>query len=215
MKYFVGGAIAASMILGASVASGGGFAMCFRPGLGMSGAHFGYKTDLFFAGAGLEFVSASFGLKVTVTDTDYYSGGTTTYTNSAQVGATLLLPQVAGRFYFSTVGGTGAEGLGIRPYVGLSAFYAVATAKVVVDMTEDTTAARMFRDALRGTWGGTVGGGAEYQFSRNFSIGGEFGVRPIFVPTRFRYEDYYPKTKVVANTGFGVTYVALGLNFYF
>jgi hypothetical protein len=189
--------------------------MSFKPGLAVNAAHFGYATENLFVGAGLEFASVSYGLKYTTRETlDYEEPKETTFSHTNNVSGMLFLPQVAAKYYFG--GSTeGTEGTGVRPYVWASAFYSISSVSMTSDTTHDTAFARQANDLLTGNIGGTLALGAEYAFSKNFGISGEFGVRMLFGSTRSDYH-VYRGTETMDNTlGLGVAYTALGVNYYF
>ncbi|OYD16477.1 hypothetical protein CH330_02650 [candidate division WOR-3 bacterium JGI_Cruoil_03_51_56] len=106
-----------------------------------------------------------------------------------------------------------------KPYLGLNAFYSVATASITTtagDSTySDTTSARQLRETLGGNFGGTAALGGEYYFSQNFSVSGEFGVRLLFGGQKSEDEGYEYSYLYENNLGLGVTYTSAGLNFYF
>jgi hypothetical protein len=77
---------------------------------------------------------------------------------------------------------------------------------------------------ILGFWGITLGGGAEYFFSENFSIGGEFGVRLIFNTVEYSdktHEEYGPNDSYTEeidseiSASFKVSYAVFTLNYYF
>lgn len=73
-------------------------------------------------------------------------------------------------------------------------------------------------------WGITFGAGAEYFFSENFSIGGEFGIRLIFDKIEYgdkdsgeygQYESYSQEWNTEVNASFRMSYAVFSLNYYF
>jgi hypothetical protein len=207
MKYIV----AVTIIIGVALATNlnaqsSSLAFCVKPGMLVNGAHFGYKTDMLFAGVGLEFGSVSVNSKYRVTY------GDTTYEDKSKTNASVFLPQICARVY---LGNNTQEEPGIRPYVWLSVFYSIATAKVTYNDQPEIEAEKEIKDLLGGNYGGSLAFGSEYYFSPHFSIGGEFGIRTLFGGTKSEYTgSSYTYTDEV-NLGLGLTYTAFGLNFYF
>jgi len=173
------------------------FTMSIKPGMYLNAAHFGITTGRIFAGFGLECLSVS--VKST-----YTSGSSS---STFKTGATVFLPQLASKVFLSDKLATGT---GVQPYLWLSLFYSIATAKVTYGGQSDTESEKAIKDLLGGNFGGSIAFGGEYHFAPEFSIGGEFGLRLLFGGTKsgttYTYED---------NLGLGLTYTALGLNFYF
>lgn len=171
---------------------------------------FGYKADNFFAGLGLEFATVSVSTKTE------YKYGEQTQTFTTKVSGNLFMPQIGTRYFFAK----GAnEGGYVTPYIGANLFYTLG--KVSISQSDgqttyrDTTTEKILNDVLSGNIGGTLGFGGEYYFSKNFSIGGEFGIRMLFGSTKTEVPDYYYEHTMSNNLGLGVTYTTLGLNFYF
>jgi hypothetical protein len=179
-----------------------GFAMSLKPGMYLTAAHFGYYSAKTFFGIGLEVASIS--VKST------YTYGTST--NTANVGATILLPELAGKIFLSDAL---SEDTGIRPYIWLSAFYTIGMASMTSNGQHNDEAEKSMEDLLSGNIGGLIGFGSEYFFSPQFSIGGEFGLRLMFGGTETEYSYGKYTSTVKDNLGLGLTYTSLGLNFYF
>jgi len=219
MKYGKVLAIAGIVVIaaGAAWAQDGGFGISLKPGMIINGAHFGYKSDAYFAGVGLEF--ASVGLTNKSTERDSWSGQWQEHTYTTKTDVSVFLPQVAARAYFGSAGENEGGGGFARPYVWLSAFYSIATAKMTSsngDTTvRDTSSERQIKDLLGGNLGGSVAVGGEYFFNRSLSITGEFGCRMLFGGTKTKYESESYSYVTASSLGLGVTYTTLGLNFYF
>jgi len=214
-------------IAAAAAYAQGGLAFSVRPGLLINAAHVGYKADNFFIGGGLEFATASWSDNYKTTHYDTMETYDTTYTDEygSNVSASVFLPQVAAKYYF---GGDALEANGngggfARPFVGLCAFYSLASASVSTtdndSIYKDTTTSRMVQDVLGGNFGGTVSFGGEYYISRSLSLSAEFGARFLWggVDQKYRDEYYYGYGDVtmMSKLGLGLTYTTLGLNFYF
>jgi len=170
------------------------FTMSIKPGMYLNAAHFGFTTNRLFYGFGLECLSVS--------AKSAYSYNSQTSTSTT--GATVFLPQLASKLFLKR---TMPEVTNIKPYLWLNLFYSIAMANAGDD--EETEAA--IEDLLGGNFGGSLAFGSEYYFSPNFSIGGEYGMRFLFGGTKDTYGSYSYKE----NLGLGITYTALGLNFYF
>jgi hypothetical protein len=207
MKYIV----AVTIIIGVALATNlnaqsPSLAFCVKPGMLVNGAHFGYKTDMFFAGVGLEYGSVSVNSKYSVTYSD------TTYEDKSKTNASVFLPQLCARVY---LGNNAQEEPSIRPYVWLSVFYSIATVKVTYNDQPEIQTEKEIKDLLSGNYGGSLAFGSEYYFSPHFSIGGEFGIRTLFGGTKTTYTSTSYSYTDETNLGLGLTYTALGLNFYF
>lgn len=185
----------------------GGFGLIVKPGMVVNAAFLGAKSDAFFAGAGLEFASVGFSNKYT------YEEGS----SSQKADVSVFLPQLAGKVYL----GSSGEGDGgtVRPYAWASLFYSVATSKVTstygTTTTRDTTTEREINDLLGGNLGGSLAFGGEYFFAQRFGVSGEFGARLLFGGQKSTYEYGEYSETMTTNLGLGITYTALGLNFYF
>ncbi len=124
----------------------------------------------------------------------------------------MFLPQICARVY---LGNNAQEETGVRPYIWLSVFYSIATAKVTYNDQPELEAEKEIKDLLGGNCGGSLAFGSEYYFSPHFSIGGEFGIRTLFSGTKTEYTSTSYSYTDETNLGLGLTYTALGLNFYF
>lgn len=190
-----------------------GLAFSVKPGLVLNAAQIGYKADNFFLGGGLEFASVSFSTSIIYED----ESGTSRYSDKFDV--SVFLPQVAARAYFGSIGSESREAGYARPFAGASLFYSLACASVTESDGEttrhDTTMEKTIRDLLGGNLGGTLVFGGEYYIARGLALSGEFGVRYLFGGAKSTYDYYDYKYTVQSKLGLGVTYTALGLNFYF
>ncbi len=201
-------AILGILIISFSNAQESGLALSVKPGMIINAAHLGYNTGGLFAGFGLEFGSVSIESKTTYKDTINDS----TYAYSSKNDAAVFLPQIATKIF---LGEASSEGGGVVPYIWLSAFYSVAVTKVTYGGESDTLSARAMKDVLGGNLGGSIAFGGEYNFSSNFSLSGEFGVRLLFGGTKRKYDSYYGERIYEDKLGLGLTYTTMGLNFYF
>jgi len=171
-----------------------------------SAAHFGYRTGKFLVGAGLEYSGYSAEVRDIYRDT---SGHADSSKVSGAVRYSILLPQVAARYYFGGGDGSEQEG-GISPYVGLSAFYSIGSTDYIEYGVRDTAMIRALNRELTGNIGGSVAFGVEYAFSPSFSIGGEFGLRLVSIVLGDEPESSARQTEIGAET-----HAALCLNYYF
>ncbi len=202
--------VIALLTAGASWAQSG-FGLCIRPGMVINAVQFGYKAENLFAGVGLEFASLSWSTK------EEYKGENEQSTYTQKIGANVFLPQMGIRYSFR--GANEEDNSYATPYLGASLFYSLGKSSITESDGQttyrDTTTEKLINDALTGNIGGTVGVGGEYYFSRQFSIGGEFGVRFLFGGTKNKVRYYSDEYTLSNNLGLGVTYTTLGLNFYF
>ncbi len=68
MKYIVAVTIIIGVVLATNLnVQSSGLALSIKPGMLVNGVHFGYKTNMLFAGVGLEFGSVSVNSKYRVT----------------------------------------------------------------------------------------------------------------------------------------------------
>jgi opacity protein-like surface antigen len=156
-------AVIASALLVPTLASALVFSV--SPGQTLQGAQFGLSFGNLQPYVGLDLLGASGKLKTTNPDGTYAE---------LSAGATLYIPNVGARFYF-----TSKE---LKPYVYLGLLKSVAT----VDLKSKTQIAETdllpgdVKDqltSLLGFMGITAGFGAEHPFSEHFSVGGEYGFR--------------------------------------
>jgi hypothetical protein len=80
----------------------------------------------------------------------------------------------------------------------------------------------LLEDVL-GFWGVTLGGGAEYFFNERFSVGGEYGIRLLFIGSKFTDEDrdveddyeYVDRYTSEITSSLSLTYALFTLNYHF
>ena len=218
-------AVAAVAIVAAAGAASArdGLAFSIRPGLRVNAAQVGYKWNNFFLGGGLEFATASWthDYEVVHHDTSAFPETTYTYRQSKEENVSIFLPQVAARYYWG--GETGREAGFARPYVGVSAFFSIASVSIRGtgrdSVWEDEPANWLELDSLGGNLGGTVSFGGEYYLSRHLALNGEFGVRYLFGSFGQTHQDSeshgFSDVSLDERLGLGLTYTTLGLSFYF
>ncbi len=134
-------------------AFGADYVFGVRPGNTVESAYFGVNLGTLVPFVGIDFLSAS----VTVEDTD--------------LSASMYVPNFGVRFYLSS----SLTGGSVVPYVQAAFLKSFASVDVGDTDSEVTDA---IADLLS-FYGISVGFGAEYFFSDNFSVGGEYGLRYI------------------------------------
>jgi hypothetical protein len=136
------------------------------PGQLLQGAQLGMSYGKFQPYIGLDLMGASGKVKL--------SDNTSSASAELTAGATLYIPNVGTRYYFSSKE--------LKPYVYLGFLKSIAT--VNLKATSSTTTMELLgkdtKDqltSLLGFWGINAGFGAEYPFSEHFAVGGEYGFR--------------------------------------
>ena len=230
-----------SSIIPSLIFSQSNFVFGVKPGLKMNSAFVGIKQNkiLVFVGTSLIWTNADG--KYEESHDNYssiskYSRSITSVDFSGN--AFLIVPQIGLKYYFNKKAA--------RPYIFSSLFIGLP----IVDLnsegyketreydnnqlvySERKTATldnlkdieKAVNEAL-GFWGVCIGGGAEYFFSPEFSIGGEYGIRMIFDSAKYESETidtndsfsngYRDKTKTEVSAALQMSYAVLTLNFYF
>lgn len=173
----------------------GQFAFGVSPGLHLNSAYFGYKvSDRLVPYVGLQVLSTNVNVE--------FSDDVSTETN--ELSASLIAPTIGARYFISAQNP-------VRAYLALSLSKPFVSGKLEYDGEPDEE----FEEVVENVslFGFEVGFGAEYFFTENFSLGGEFGVRSLSakyeeVDVEFD-EEYSIKARLTP------TYTKFGLNFYF
>lgn len=219
-------------------------AFIVRPGGVVQGASFGMKSGnmTYFGGLDFLMISASGSYSDQEFRPEYSYGGPiegsmylgTDTTVEMDGSAKLFVPHLGARY---------ARGTGpVRPYAQLTLFHVVpfvslSGSETTTNFDPDGQVTSVYVDEFGGTdldeasdrvkdilaaWGFTLGVGSEYYFSKDFSLGGEFGLRYARFSLDGEYtddsspaDDYKDVWKSEASTTFGVTYAAFSLNYYF
>lgn len=220
-----------------------GFVFGIKPGNTINSASFGIKMGNLvpMIGADLIWITAS----GTYTDEDYssYYGWTGDYYEYRSIdedemdgSAFLLIPNIGMKMYMGQKS--------VRPYFLGNIFFSLPFVSAesksryesweyvngeleyhYVDIDDDgldEDDEELIEDAL-GFWGLTLGGGAEYFFSENFSVGGEYGIRLLFGGAEASGEDrdsygdeeYIDAFSTEVSTSIRMTYAVMSLNYHF
>lgn len=192
------------------------FTFTVNPGFNYNGANFGYKTGIFLPYGGVTYFGGTSKYTNTYTSFNYNTNMMEEVTNENEFKGNLILPTIGCRFYFLNSGD-------LKAYANVNATKPIITAKRIYNGQEDQNVA----DYIKGisVWAGEVGFGAEYGFSKNFSISGEFGLRWIAASYEESHDDlvYNPLTgfdethphTYKLNGFMAPTYTKVSLNFYF
>jgi hypothetical protein len=189
-------AVVAIALLVPALSFAGPLVFSMSPGQGVQSAQVGLSMGKFMPYFGLDLMGISGKVKADYEYTDsYYDTGEGAWvdyvsqksTVDASAGATLLIPHIGARFYFATEP--------LKPYVFLGFLKSMPFVSAKISGTDnyfnpdgtsdgsDTYSAKLEGDAKDvitkplGFWGMNLGFGAEYPFSENFSLGGEYGLR--------------------------------------
>lgn len=171
------------------------FAFGVSPGLHLNSAYFGYKvSDRLVPYVGLQVLSAN----VTA---EFRDPGAT---ETNELSASLIAPTIGARYFISPQNP-------VRAYFALSLSKPFVSGKLEYDGEPDEE----FEDTIENIslFGFEAGFGAEYFFSENFSLGGEFGLRSLSL--KYEEVDVEFEEEVTIKASLTPTYTKFGLNFYF
>jgi len=129
-----------------------------RPGFNLNGAYFGTKLNNFAPFGGVQYLLTSSKLQA--------------FGDNIVVNAGIVMPFVGVKYFVSTIGN-------VKPYfIGI-----ISKPFLIGTYRENGVVDPFVQESLDkiGLWSTQDGFGVEYFFSERFSLGGEFGVRFIFV----------------------------------
>ena len=212
-----------------------------KPGLNLNSAYIGINQGNFTPYLGVDMLWLSASGSYETTSEDYFDSYHTFEVNTTNYdgNAFLIVPHLGAKLFLGSKLA--------KPYIFGDVFLALPSVKVTADgvmekweyrnldlirhTTENTTPytgdIKQTVKEILSFWGFSFGGGAEYFFSPNFSIGGEYGVRVIFDKAKYSernadYPDYsYPSDKFKnqwqtdVSASLKVSYAAVSVNFYF
>ena len=222
------------------------FVFGVKPGTIINSAYFGIQKSKIipFFGADIIWLSAS--AEYSDSDESYYNYGTTTNewkyieTGNYSGHAFLFIPHVGTKFLFGNKD--------VKPYFWCDVFFSIPSVNAESDWKRESWSYQdgqltdhdiekgsdgvdeKTKDAIKDAlsfWGLSFGSGAEYFFSPNFSIGGEYGLRLIFNPVEYEEKDedsdtgydytyrYIEKWQGEASIALKITYATVSINFYF
>ncbi len=188
------------------------------PGVQLNGASFGYKVGKFVPFAGMQIMQGSSSMIVKGMEYDDNAGEILPYERKFELSGAVTIPTIGSKFFFMQTNKIKAYGTLAYTFYKLSAKIKDSDNPDLDDMLQH----ELERVRISG---GYAGVGAEYFFDDNFSLGGEFGFRPIHVS--YKGEDngvaYNPITgesKAVLTEydykfNMNPTYSRISLNYYF
>ncbi|MCC7430689.1 hypothetical protein IT568_07595 [bacterium] len=193
------------------------FAFGVAPGSKINSAYLGLKMNNVIPFCGVEMLGISVSGSGEYLNYDYYSEK-----DKAEFSgnAFLIIPHFGAKLFMGTQN--------VKPYFVGNAFFSIPSASAKVEWWEyennnlyDYGSEKLDPDALEDIlsfWGITLGGGAEYFFSKNFSIGGEYGIRLLFNKIEYSKEsegyNYQEKWKSEVSANFQISYAVFTLNYY-
>ncbi len=203
-------------ILVSGCATYGQFTFSVSPGLSLNAASFGYKFNKVVPFIGFQYFGTSASYDYNYKDFDFNSGTIVDMSQSSKGRVNLIMPNIGAKYFLF-------EKENVKASATLNFTKPIIAAKAEIDGEDD----EFLNDAIKGIslWAGELSFGAEYFFSEQFSLGGEFGfryihfnsqiteTRTIFNPITFETvetEATYD-TKINASP----TFSKIGLNFYF
>jgi len=181
------------------------------------GASFGYKVKKFNPFVGIQIVNAS----LDIVETGFRNAsnlGIEAYTDKYKVTGTAFAPTIGLKYFFS-------ENEKVKTYGILSGTTVILSAKETdADYPQGNENLQKGIKDLH-IYGGQLGFGAEYFFDPMFSVGGEFGIRMIYLKNtqtdkQSVYDptegDYVEKPQTLTyKASLNPTYAKMSLNFYF
>jgi hypothetical protein len=201
-----------------------------KPGLLGNSAQFGIKLGSVVAFGGLEYMRVA-----TTTEESgqnlvyqysitypYSSYGLQSYDDKYEMSANLYAPFIGAKISLG-----GVEVGKVRGYLTGIIGKPIITGKSISNGVESESIKKFYKGLS--AWMFMAGFGAEYFFSENFSIGGEFGLRVVLfnyqeesseVVSAYDYQTgrttyYTTPRKYDFDLGLGITYSSLVLNYYF
>lgn len=192
------------------------FTFSVNPGMELNGANVGYKFGNLIPYAGIQVMSGSISMEDSYKDFEGDPAKLVSITDEETLSGTIIMPYVGMKYLLSRHND-------IRPYLNGTIFLPI----LMGSEERDGETNKDFEDAIDGfsVWGLEFGFGTEYNFSKNFSVSGEFGIRMLFAGESTEYDNYYydPETyeeyvdegKREVDLNLNLTYARVGLNFYF
>lgn len=179
----------------------------------IDGANYGYKFDNLMPYVGLQYFNAG----ITVSYESYYfENELVKETNVHEISASVFMPNI-GLKYFMPYNDK------LNPYLNLviyKPFFSTSSKENGQDIEE-------FNKLTDETsiFGTELSFGVEYNLSKNFAIGGEFGFRLMFGSSKIEYQnriydynnyEYYDVTETDEfDMNLGMTFTRFSLNYYF
>ena len=187
------------------------------PGLNLNAANFGYKLNRFVPFIGIQYTGANLNIVNEYKQYDSFVGAIVDKKETYGVKASILLPNIGAKYFF-------LEQEKLKAYGSINLAMPFISTRLDLD---DEDLENDINDAVKASrvWGGEIGFGAEYFFSDQFSIGGEFGIRFIHFGFKESYDRFVfdPNTnqniltenKIDSKLNISPTFSKISLNFYF
>jgi len=206
--------IAAFVLTGKSY---GQFSFGVSPGIGLSGAHLGYKLNKkLIPYIGFQYLNAKFDYAETGEEFDNDLMQVVTYSNKNEFSGSLFMPTIGIKYFMK-------QKNKLQPFWTLSLTKPFVSGKLKTDGTEDPDFNATVKNIRM--WGCEIGYGIEYFVDENFSIGGEFGFKYMHLKYNgTNQSDFWnPNTKSYQNTDIknsfnlstNPTFSRITLNYYF
>lgn len=192
------------------------FSFSVSPGFNLNGASFGYKINKVVPYIGFQYFSAGYSVSETGKRVNYTTNQIEDYTDELTMSGGLIIPNIGVKYFFLSRN-------------DINAYGNILISKPIIygKSTEDGDPNDDFNNKIKNTnfLAGGLGFGVEYNFSENFSIGGEFGIR-YFTGNYSESEDrtindpntgdpITYKKEIRGNANFSPTYTKITLNYYF
>jgi len=228
--------ISVLLIIAPVVSYGQSLVFGVKPGLGVQSSYFGLSFNRITPYFGLDLfnISAKANYKDTDWETDWETGIFYKYHEGEEElkgSATLLIPHLGMKFHLAD------QEKKLRPYLMGDLFKAIAFVNAegkevdryydpqgnlteqYMDETELGKKEEDFIKSLLGVWGFILAFGADYSFSENFSVGGEYGFRLFFTSGEYEDKDgtasWREEWKTELSGSFKMSYAVAVLSFHF
>lgn len=192
------------------------FSFGVSPGLTLNSSYFGYKINKFVPYVGFQYLNIRYKMIETGKKVNYNINQIEDYSEENLMNAGLLIPNIGVKYFFISQN-------------NLKAYSNLMFSKPFLygNMKENGEIVDDFDDQIKNLkiWGGELGFGAEYYFSENFSIGGEFGIRFLtakYTETKDRTiqdpntrENVNYTRNIESNYNINPTYSKIVVNYYF
>lgn len=185
------------------------------PSFVLNGFYVGYQFEDFVPYIGLQFFSVSTTFEETQKDYDY-DGVLRIHNDKNEISANIYMPYIGGKYFI-------IKKEALKGYLALGVYKPFVSVEEIDDGRVNNDVESMI-DNLS-IWGFEFGFGSEYFFNKQFSLGGEFGLRLFFYNSEYKDKTtiYNPNTQrseestreLKNNINFSATYAKMSLNYYF
>lgn len=195
------------------------FSFGVKPGIGLNGAYFGFRTQPFVVFTSFDYIHVGGVVEESGQRFDYNINQLVNFSDESEAAFSIYNIGIGVKYFLPITSN-------ISPYVTTTVTKPFLSAEAKRNGTTQDDLSE-FVDAIS-IWGVSLGFGTEYFFSENFSVGGEFGLR-MFLGSYEKQEEvdtwvYNPNTggsyiqtdkNYEANINFSLTYSVVSLNYYF